>query len=111
MHQAMQRAGASVVRSVIYSALAATILMTLGFLLAHVMRDRRQRLVNFLTLALFAIPGTVLSIGLVRLLEHADDMVHLHNSGAVDTRVHRTILRRHNKTVAGGIFSDFQIIR
>src|SRR5260370_13046711 len=67
LHNAMQRAGASVARSVIYSAIAATILMTLGFLLAHLTRDRGQRLVNFLTLALFAIPGTVLSIGLVRL--------------------------------------------
>ena len=67
MREALQRAGASVVRSVIYSAIAATILMTLGFLLAHLTRDRGQRLVNFLTLALFAIPGTVLSIGLVRL--------------------------------------------
>jgi iron(III) transport system permease protein len=67
MHNAMERAGASVVRSVIYSAIAATILMTLGFLLSHLTRDRGQRLVSFLTLALFAIPGTVLSIGLVRL--------------------------------------------
>ena len=67
MREALQRAGASVTRSVIYSAIAATILMTLGFLLGHVSRDRGQRLVNFLTLALFAIPGTVLSIGLVRL--------------------------------------------
>jgi iron(III) transport system permease protein len=69
MHEAMQRAGASVVRSVMYSAVAATILMTLGFLLGHVTlsRPREQRILNFLTLALFAIPGTVLSIGLVRL--------------------------------------------
>ncbi len=69
MHEAIQRAGASVVRSVMYSAVAATILMALGFLLGHVMLSRRreQRILNFLTLALFAIPGTVLSIGLVRL--------------------------------------------
>jgi iron(III) transport system permease protein len=67
LHEAMQRAGASALRSVIYSALAATILMTLGFLLAQVTRDCAQRLANFLTLALFAVPGTVLSIGLVRL--------------------------------------------
>jgi len=67
MHQAMQRAGASVVRSVMYSAVAATILMVLGFLLGHAMRGGQQRILNFLTLALFAIPGTVLSIGLVRL--------------------------------------------
>src|SRR6266516_4138280 len=68
MHEAMQRAGTSVVRSVMYSAVAATILMALGFLLGQVMlRDARQPILNFLTLALFAIPGTVLSIGLVRL--------------------------------------------
>src|SRR5438552_14673676 len=67
MHEAMQRAGASVVRSVMYSAVAATILMALGFLLGHFMRGGRQRVRRALTLALFAIPGTVLSIGLVRL--------------------------------------------
>src|SRR5205823_14942692 len=67
MHQAMQRAGASVVRSVMYSAVAAATLMALGFLLGHAMRSGQQRILNFLTLALFAIPGTLLSIGLVRL--------------------------------------------
>jgi len=69
IHEAMQRAGASAVRSVMYSAVAASILMALGFLLGDVMRSRprEQRILNFLTLALFAIPGTVLSIGLVRL--------------------------------------------
>jgi iron(III) transport system permease protein len=67
LHEAMQRAGASVVRSVMYSALAATILMALGFLLGHFMRGGRQRVLSAFTLALFAIPGTVLSIGLVRL--------------------------------------------
>src|SRR5438552_6363596 len=67
MDQAIQSAGASVVRSAMYSAVAATILMALGFLLGHAMRGGQQRILNFLTLALFAIPGTVLSIGLVRL--------------------------------------------
>jgi iron(III) transport system permease protein len=67
MHEAMQRAGVSVVRSVMYSAVAATILMALGFLLGHFMRGGRQRVLSAFTLALFAIPGTVLSIGLVRL--------------------------------------------
>jgi iron(III) transport system permease protein len=69
MREAMQRAGASVVRSVMYSAVAATILMVLGFLLGDVMllRPRTRRTLSLLTLALFAIPGTVLSIGLVRL--------------------------------------------
>jgi iron(III) transport system permease protein len=67
MHEAMQHAGASVVRSVMYSAVGATILMALGFLLGHFMRGGRQRVLSAFTLALFAIPGTVLSIGLVRL--------------------------------------------
>jgi iron(III) transport system permease protein len=68
IREAMQRGGASVVRSVMYSAVAATILMALGFVLGDVMlfRPRKRRILNFLTLALFAIPGTVLSIGLVR---------------------------------------------
>jgi iron(III) transport system permease protein len=69
MHQALQRAGASIVRSVTYSAVAATILTALGFLLGDAMlsRRRQRRSVNFVTLGLFAIPGSVLSIGLVRL--------------------------------------------
>jgi iron(III) transport system permease protein len=69
MRQALQRAGASIVRGVTYSAVAATILMALGFLLGHAMLGRRRQLrsVNLLTLGLFAIPGSVLSIGLVRL--------------------------------------------
>lgn len=67
IHEAVQRAGASVVRSVVYSAVAATILMALGFLLGHFMRGGRQQVLSALTLALFSIPGTVLSIGLVRL--------------------------------------------
>jgi len=67
MHEALQRAGGSVLRSVVYSAVAATVLMTLGFFLGYFMRGGRQRLLSTFTLALFAVPGTVLSIGLVRL--------------------------------------------
>ena len=55
------------VRSVLYSAAAATILMSLGFLLGHFMVGGRQRVLSALTLMLFALPGTVLSIGLIRL--------------------------------------------
>jgi iron(III) transport system permease protein len=68
MRQALQRAGASIIRGVTYSAVAATILMALGLLLGHAMLSRRRQLrsVNLLTLGLFAIPGSVLSIGLVR---------------------------------------------
>src|SRR6266446_5415633 len=65
MHEAMQRAGASVGRSVMYSAVAATILMALGFLLGHAMRGGQQRILIVLTLALFAIPVTVLFFFLV----------------------------------------------
>src|SRR2546427_3842346 len=67
IYEAMQRAGASLVRSLVYSATAATILMALGFLFGHFMLGGRQRLLGALTLALFSIPGTVLSIGLIRL--------------------------------------------
>ena len=67
IHEALQRAGASVVRSAVYSAVAATILMALGFFLGHFMRGGRQRVLSAFTLALFAVPGAVLSIGLVRL--------------------------------------------
>src|SRR5438270_11242095 len=67
IHEALQRAGGSVVRSVLYSAAAATILMSLGFLLGHFMAGGRQRVLSALTLMLFALPGTVLSIGLIRL--------------------------------------------
>jgi iron(III) transport system permease protein len=67
IHEAIQRAGASVVRSLVYSAVAATILIVLGFFLGCFMRGGRQRLLSAVTLALFAVPGTVLSIGLIRL--------------------------------------------
>jgi len=67
IYEAMQRAGASLVRSLVYSATAATILMALGFLFGHFMLGGRQRLLGALTLALFSIPGTLLSIGLIRL--------------------------------------------
>src|SRR5438045_4337693 len=83
MHEAMQRAGASVVRSVMYSAVAATILMALGFLLGHFMRGGRQRVLSALTLALFAIPGTVLSIGLVRLWNTPCTWLHYAAPGLV----------------------------
>jgi iron(III) transport system permease protein len=65
--EAIQRGGSSIVRSIIYSSVAATILMSVGFLSGHFMLGRVRQVFNVLTLALFAIPGTVLSIGLVRL--------------------------------------------
>lgn len=65
--EAIQRGRSSIVRSVVYSSAAATILMSFGFLFGHFMLSRGRRALNILTLVLFAIPGTVLSIGLVRL--------------------------------------------
>lgn len=70
--EAIQRGGSSMVRSVIYSSVAATILMSFGFLFGHFMLSRGRRVFSVLTLALFAIPGTVLSIGLVRLWNTPD---------------------------------------
>jgi iron(III) transport system permease protein len=66
MRQAIVLAGASLTRSVLYSSIGASTLMTIGFLFGFFMRNGRQTLLNGTTLALFAIPGTVLSIGLVR---------------------------------------------
>jgi iron(III) transport system permease protein len=67
MREAVDRAGGSLARSLVYSAIAATLLMALGFLFGHFMRAGGQQLLNAATLAVFAIPGTVLSIGMVRL--------------------------------------------
>jgi len=67
LQQAARLGRPSILRSVTYSAAAATMLMCLGFLLGHFMQGRRRQVFNFLTLVLFSIPGTVLSIGLIRL--------------------------------------------
>lgn len=64
---AFSREGGSITRSLLYSAVAATILMVLGFLAGWFGRIRGSRTLGRITLLLFAIPGTVLSIGLVRL--------------------------------------------
>jgi iron(III) transport system permease protein len=65
--EAVRRAGGSVVRSITYSALAGTILTGLGFLIGYFMRHYPFEILGPLTLGIFAIPGTVLSIGLIRL--------------------------------------------
>ncbi len=66
MRQAFALAEASLARSLLYSAIAATVLMALGFLFGYFMRGGKRRFLNAATLALFAVPGTVLSIALVR---------------------------------------------
>jgi iron(III) transport system permease protein len=65
--EAIRRGCDSLVRSLSYSATAATILTALGFLIAYFMRQTVNQLLPTLTLALLSIPGTVLAIGLVRL--------------------------------------------
>jgi iron(III) transport system permease protein len=64
--EAFQRGSDSLSRSVVYSAIAASVLTAVGFLSGYFMRSRRASGIGLLTLALFAVPGTVLAIGLVR---------------------------------------------
>jgi len=100
----MQRAGASVVRSVMISAVAATILMLLDFWLGHAMRggSNESELPNA---RVVCNSGTVLAIGLSA-FGILRDMVHLRDTSSVDSRVHRTILRRDNEVIAGGTDAD-----
>ncbi len=68
--EAMRRAGFSLVRSVIYAAIGATLLTVLGFLTGYIVQRRALscwRYVDSLTLFLFALPSTVVGIGLVSL--------------------------------------------
>ncbi len=65
--QAIGHGGPSLLRSVLYSAMAATLLTAVGFLLGYLVRHRAfavWRGIDSLTLFLFVLPGTVLGIGL-----------------------------------------------
>jgi len=68
--EAFSRAGASLLRSLAYSVIGASLLVVLGFLigyLVHSQANRYGRAVDSLTFFLFALPGTVIGIGLIRL--------------------------------------------
>ncbi len=68
--QAINKAGESLIRSVSYAAIGATLLSILGFFSGYLIRIRAfkfWRSLDSLTLFLFALPGTVIGIGLIRL--------------------------------------------
>ena len=68
--EAFARASDSVVRSIVFAAVGATALTLLGFLCGYLIHDRTLpfwRGVDALALFLFALPGTVIGIGLVSL--------------------------------------------
>jgi iron(III) transport system permease protein len=68
--QALERAGASLLRSLIYAVIGASLLTVLGFFTGYLIQTRGLRCwrsVDSLTLFLFALPGTVIGIGLISL--------------------------------------------
>lgn len=71
--EAWQRAGASLIRSIGYAALGALLLTVLGFFLGYLIHSKALafwRAVDGFTLLLFAMPGSVIGIGLVGLWNH-----------------------------------------
>ena len=68
--EALNRAGASLARSLVYAGVGASLLTLLGFFTGYVIQTRALgcwRSVDSLTLFLFALPSTVIGIGLVSL--------------------------------------------
>jgi iron(III) transport system permease protein len=70
LSDAIQRAGDSALRSIIYAAITASVLCVLGFFLAYATHRRALAgwwWLDALTLFLFTVPGTVIGIGLITL--------------------------------------------
>jgi len=68
--EAMNRAGGSLLRSLLYAAIGATLLTVLGFFLGYLIQTkalRYWRSLDSLTIFLFALPSTVIGIGLISL--------------------------------------------
>lgn len=66
--EAIEMAGDSAIRSLIYATIAATVLTALGFLLAYLIHRRISilwRWADALGLFLFTLPGTVIGVGLI----------------------------------------------
>jgi iron(III) transport system permease protein len=66
--EALSRAGASLARSVVFAATGATAITTLGFLAGYLIQTRALpvwRALDSLTVFLFALPSTVIGIGLI----------------------------------------------
>ncbi len=71
--EALNRAGDSLLRSLLYAAAGATVLTLLGFFTGYLIQTKALcfwRSVDFMTIFLFALPGTVIGIGLVSLWNH-----------------------------------------
>jgi len=68
--EAIRRAGASLMRSLTYAAIGATLLSALGFFTGYLIQTKALRCwrsVDSLTIFLFALPSTVIGIGLISL--------------------------------------------
>ena len=68
--EALEKAGDSLVRSLLYAATGATLLSILGFFTGYLIQTKAFRFwaaVDFVTLFLFALPSTVIGIGLISL--------------------------------------------
>lgn len=73
IREALARAGDSLVRSLWYAAAGATLLAVLGFLLGYLIHNRALRFwrsVDSVAVFLFALPSTVIGIGLVSIWNH-----------------------------------------
>lgn len=71
--QAINHAGESLIRSVIYAAAGATALLVTGFLCGYLIETRALlfwRNLDLLTIFLFALPGPVIAVGLISLWNH-----------------------------------------
>jgi len=67
---ALERAGASLLRSLAYAVIGATCVTILGFFTGYLIQTKALRIwrsVDSLTIFLFALPGTVIGIGLISL--------------------------------------------
>ncbi len=68
--EALRHAGDSLLRSLVYAGIGATLLTAIGFLTGYLVQTRALavwRAVDSMTLFLFALPGTVIGIGLISL--------------------------------------------
>ncbi len=68
--EALARAGDSLLRSILYAAIGATFLVFLGFFTGYLIHTRSLpfwRFMDSVTIFLFALPGTVIGIGLISL--------------------------------------------
>ncbi len=68
--EALRRGGDSLFRSLLYAVLGASLLTVMGFFTGYLIQSKALkgwRAVDFLTIFLFALPGTVIGIGLISL--------------------------------------------